>query len=894
MGLQIITSKQFFALLSAVLSLALLSSGVVTWVAANWQSIESNHKILLVQGILLLIAVSLVLLRRRSSSDERQIITANYWWYQGLAFFGAVVSGALIALVGQVYQTGADTWQLFAFWFLLILPWFAFSPNVFIAALAVVVANTAVVLFLMDNQLLIPRTTITYLLAFLNALLFVALEHKWARHDSLWAVLSTTVLICTMAIFSSAGIETFPGAISLHLLIAAVLLMFYVRLIGGELHIKVLIVATLASAFSLYIGETASDVFWRGDRLSSMFLTIALIWGAAAFVIFSLWRAHSKSTRRSDAETKAVSQALPTSINVFLALSSILVAAFLFSFYYVIAYQNYEFQIVSVKQELAIFLLLAGLVGLYVVKAGAVAYVFLLSYEIAVFMGIESGISNYYDQAYMVLDASIPVSMYVGVVVGLVTSVLIYRKRSEAWIGFIASLGFFTFLTILPYPDYMAWLMSEVMLLPLIFIALMWWFFKSSDKLSLPLFSAFILWACYVVATSLYRTYSLLYTYNDFGISFKSILLAFIKPFMHLADFSELPITTAIISFVYWIIWSLFSLIPLWALLQIAKNKGVATKTVAVLMGLLVAWLWYGRIEIVIALGLMVLAYHHRNRALYYAAVVLGLVSLSMFYFSLHMPLVQKAYLLLLSGALFLLLYFIFAKRLLVDGEEATLGGESFTSQLATAADGLKTRIAPVSQAGFYGLLALALLLPIAVSQWQVHSYDRILGSGQRVLLRLQPVDPRSLMQGDYMVINYELSGRVYRELQLSISDETGGSQITEGLKSRLSLEEGVRFLAEVQVVDGVAEQPIAFYDRHEVIDFHSREDVVYLPFVMKREGSRYIVSPSFSETFFFSEDAAEAFEQARFAELAVGQGRVMLKGLLDIDRDPISAATNE
>ena len=38
MGLQSITTKQFLALLSAALSLTLLSSGVVTWVAAKVKS----------------------------------------------------------------------------------------------------------------------------------------------------------------------------------------------------------------------------------------------------------------------------------------------------------------------------------------------------------------------------------------------------------------------------------------------------------------------------------------------------------------------------------------------------------------------------------------------------------------------------------------------------------------------------------------------------------------------------------------------------------------------------------------------------------------------------------------------------------------------------------------
>ena len=31
--------------------------------------------------------------------------------------------GALLALIGQIYQTGADTFEMFAAWAALILPW---------------------------------------------------------------------------------------------------------------------------------------------------------------------------------------------------------------------------------------------------------------------------------------------------------------------------------------------------------------------------------------------------------------------------------------------------------------------------------------------------------------------------------------------------------------------------------------------------------------------------------------------------------------------------------------------------------------------------------------------------------------------------------------------------
>ena len=45
----------------------------------------------------------------------------------------------------------------------------------------------------------------------------------------------------------------------------------------------------------------------------------------------------------------------------------------------------------------------------------------------------------------------------------------------------------------------------------------------------------------------------------------------------------------------------------------------------------------------------------------------------------------------------------------------------------------------------------------LCVAGWIVWSNERILAHGQVVRLELAPADPRSLMQGDYMMLNYAL-----------------------------------------------------------------------------------------------------------------------------------------
>ena len=53
-------------------------------------------------------------------------------------------------------------------------------------------------------------------------------------------------------------------------------------------------------------------------------------------------------------------------------------------------------------------------------------------------------------------------------------------------------------------------------------------------------------------------------------------------------------------------------------------------------------------------------------------------------------------------------------------------------------------------------LIIVNLILLLGYFNWSVYKKKQILKDGQLVLLQLAPVDPRSLMQGDYMSLNYK------------------------------------------------------------------------------------------------------------------------------------------
>lgn len=93
--------------LAAVAAL-LLGAGLVFWVAANWPEQTRAFKFNALQAAVLLPALAALALPRLRTA---------------CLLLATLALGALLAFVGQTYQTGADPWQLFAAWAALALPW---------------------------------------------------------------------------------------------------------------------------------------------------------------------------------------------------------------------------------------------------------------------------------------------------------------------------------------------------------------------------------------------------------------------------------------------------------------------------------------------------------------------------------------------------------------------------------------------------------------------------------------------------------------------------------------------------------------------------------------------------------------------------------------------------
>jgi uncharacterized membrane protein len=152
----------------------LLLAGVLFFFAYNWDALHRLAKLALLLGAVAAAALAAWRLGEGTAG-------------QYALLFAAVLVGPLLAVYGQAYQTGADAWELFLGWGLLVLPWVAlarFSPLWLLELLIVDVG-----LALYSEQVLGDRDAVFFelllALALLNGLAWV-LHEAGAQRGLAW------------------------------------------------------------------------------------------------------------------------------------------------------------------------------------------------------------------------------------------------------------------------------------------------------------------------------------------------------------------------------------------------------------------------------------------------------------------------------------------------------------------------------------------------------------------------------------------------------------------------------------------------------------------------------------------------------------------------------------
>ena len=212
------------------------------------------------------------------------------------------------------------------------------------------------------------------------------------------------------------------------------------------------------------------------------------------------------------------------------------------------------------------------------------------------------------------------------------------------------------------------------------------------------------------------------------------------------------------------------------------------------------------------------------------------------FYYQLNWTLANKAALMVALGA--------------------TLGAAAWWAARAKAIAEQPTAAAQGKLAGYF--ITVGMVLTLAVANYSIWQKQTLIATGQKVFVELAPADPRSLMQGDFMRLNY----RVWNNQAALVVDR--------------SLAAPRPYL--VLQLDALGVAQLIRTDQGNTPLANGEIKIELTP----KDGGWMLVS----DAWFFAEGDAKRWAAAKYGEFRVlPSGQALLVGLADAQRQAISAA---
>lgn len=158
-------------------------------------------------------------------------------------------------------------------------------------------------------------------------------------------------------------------------------------------------------------------------------------------------------------------------------------------------------------------------------------------------------------------------------------------------------------------------------------------------------------------------------------------------------------------------------------------------------------------------------------------------------------------------------------------------------------------------------IAVIACVIALALVDFSIAKKERLLSEGRLVYLELAPVDPRSLMQGDYMALRYKLANEA---AALLTREESSSGRVVVALDAR-------SVASFKRLHDGgplAADEALLFYRvRNGTLKFATN-------------------------AFFFQEAHAQDYAKAHFGEFRVASdGELLLTGLRGESLEPLGLA---
>ena len=879
-GLFNLSWQRYLNLLFLLLTVGFLTSGVITLIAANLDYFSDLAKIYGLQTLLVVTVVLGIYCFIRES--RRQAKEKLKWKTYSLFFVVSVLIGGLFALVGQTYQTGADVWQLFAVWTLCQLPFLLLFPNVASALLFAATANVAFYLFNEQNA----YNSMCYAVLINAGFLVVSELFSKTFHDQHWCILPKVFLVLTF-------VNLFGLAVKIHD-------MYFYAYAWSELSSSSL--SSLLSAMLIAIPALiALYVYhkYRFDFINLIISVIALL-GAYCFLASLLIRGVEEgvvlgligfvfTVMAIKWLVKRYKQEYPNNKKFHWAISILWMIALLIALVTIGVWLFFSLGL-DASSAFIVGILLFGIAWLITLNKDKNEYTIILA---GLFFLIANSFLGFYllvkfDDFFLLLGYEFSEDSNFGIFISaLIFTVIIivsYKLMPNSLVRILLVTQLLVYWQIsynLYFHNYSlnntwfnnAWF-NKIQLLSS--IVLFYWVMRpnQSERVHLkPIAWGTVLFSLWISVPSY-----MAFPWVDYGL-IDTDVSSDVMP----ADAMSLDNVLQVLSGQFWshfqfdvshILYLLVCALPL--IVYALMNKHSESKHIEAVLILLVLTLFalgFVGIPVILYLtALLLLVYWTDSRAFFGLLVFAFVVYLGGFYYQLSIPLLYKGGLLVSFAIIFAIVtLFLHAHY-----------KAPYKAPSQSAVENHSVFKAPI---WLVGVFVIALLGAV---NYKVQQFEDVLATGKPVVLKIAPVDPRSLMQGDYMVLNYAILSEFQQSQFLPESNES--------LETSESIDAGeANETIETTGIDesspsGKKAYILVHLDKNHVATFCEKQSEiptdfkhctpnVYLPIRYK---GWFPELPS--QDYFFAEGKGEYYAQAEYAEYRFKDGILLLARLLDKD----------
>ncbi|MBF1242363.1 MAG: GDYXXLXY domain-containing protein, partial [Haemophilus parainfluenzae] len=809
--------------------------------------------------------------------SRRQAKEKLKWKTYSLFFVVSVLIGGLFALVGQTYQTGADVWQLFAVWTLCQLPFLLLFPNVASALLFAATANVAFYLFNEQNS----HNSMCYAVLINAGLLVISELFSKTFHDQHWRILPKVFLVLTF-------VNLFGLIVKIHDMYA------YAWDEFGLLSLSSFLIAIPASiAFYVYHK-------YRFDFINLIISVIALL-GAYCFLASLLIRGVEEgvvlgltgfifTVMAIKWLVKLYKQEYPNNKKFHWAISILWMIALLIAFV-TIGVWLFLFLGLDESSAFIVGILLFGIAWLITLNKDKNEYTIILA---GLFFLIANSFLGFYllvkfDDFFLLLGYEFSEDSNFGIFISaLIFTVIIivsYKLMPNSLVRILLVTQLLVYWQIsynLYFHSYSlnnAWFntwfnntwFNKIQLLSS--IVLFYWVMRPHQSARIHLKP--IAWGTVLFSLWISVPSYMAFPWVDYGL-IDTDVSSDVMP----ADAMSLDNMLQVLSGQFWshfqfdvshILYLLVCALPLIVYALMKKHSDSKhTEAVLILLVLTLFALGFVGIPVILYLtALLLLVYWTDSRAFFGLLVFAFVVYLGGFYYQLSIPLLYKGGLLVSFAVIFAIVTLFLHARYKAPSQSAVENHSVFK--------------API---WLVGVFVIALLGAV---NYKVQQFEDVLATGKPVVLKIAPVDPRSLMQGDYMVLNYAILSEFQQSQVLPESNEPlESNESIDTLESNettetTGIDESSPSGNKAYILVHLDKNHVATFceEQSEIpTDFKHCTPNVYLP--IRYKGGWLPKLPS--QDYFFAEGKGEHYAQAEYAEYRFKDGILLLARLLDKD----------